>query len=152
MLLHTAKTYNNRVVDVNILHDGLDEYLPKVVELANTIVNNNAAVVVAFGLPNNTAVQKLKISCCEMSDVVALSDSLKCNSTLVGLEVLLPTTSRYPWNRVLVSVNREKVEWNMTGLWISDAGAMIASAMLTNNVTKLDLSFNAICDDGVTAT
>ena len=149
VLLHTRKTYNDRVVDVNILHDGHHEYLPRVVEIANTIINDNAAVIVAFGLHNNTTVQKLKVSCSQMSDVVAISDGLKYNSTLLELIVLLPMTSKYPWKRLGLSLNRDEMLWNMAGQRIGDAGAIIVSAMLSNKVTKLDLSFDSICDDGV---
>jgi len=150
VLLQTRKVYNDRMVDVNILHDSHHEYLPRVVELASTIVNDNAAVVVAFGLHSNITVQKLEVSCYEMSDVVAISDSLKHNSTLLELVVLLPMSSRYPWKRIVLSLNRDEILWNMAGQWIGDAGSIIVSSMLYKNtkVKRLNLSFDAICDVG----
>ena len=83
------KLNHNRVVNVKILYDGLNERLPQTIDLSNLAVNDDAVCLIAFGLHNNTTVKKLDLSYNNITDdgAVIISNSLKLNRTINELDL-----------------------------------------------------------------
>ena len=88
-LTKTTVSDTNSVVDVNILYDGYVSDRSTVIDLSGKEINDDAAHVLAFGLCNNTTVEKLNISPNEISDkgAIAIFDCLKYNETLKKLDL-----------------------------------------------------------------
>ena len=123
----TFSKHNYRVLDINILYSDNPESLPKNIDVSSKDINDDAVCLIAFGLQNNTTVEKLDLSCNKITDdgVCDICNSLKHNNTLKELNL---------------SQNKMTIR-----------GATNISQSLANNSTlqKLDLSQTKITDDEV---
>ena len=96
-IIHSKLTYNKfssttlcsdsheRVVDINILYDGYHECSSEAINMSNKDINDDAVCLIAFGLYNNTAVQKLDLSCNNITDdgAVVICSFLTYNNKLL---------------------------------------------------------------------
>ena len=81
--------HNNKEVCINILCDDYPECFPKTMNLSKKNIDDDAAYVIAFGLYQNTTVEKLDLSCNSITDdgMLIIKDCLKHNNTLQILNV-----------------------------------------------------------------
>ena len=91
------KVKNNRVVNIKILYDGLNECFPETVSLSHSDIDDDAVCLIAFGLCNNTAVKEIdllgnKIS---MNGMIRLSECLKYTTSLEFVD--LSGNKSSPW-------------------------------------------------------
>ena len=84
-----VKDNYTKVVDINILFDGDHERSSEVISMSNKGINDDAVYVIAFGLYNNSTVQKLDLSCNHITDdgVFAISNCLKSINMLKELNL-----------------------------------------------------------------
>ena len=91
ILLSTQYPFN-RNVKINILVDNEhSESIPKIINLCNKSIDDDAAAVIAFGLRNNMTVRRLDVSKNQISDdgMVAIINSLSTNITIEELKFSL---------------------------------------------------------------
>jgi len=141
----------NIEVDINILYEGHHEYSPKVIDLSDQNLDEDAVALLSFGLYANTTVKRLEISFSELADVETMYNCLKNNSVLTELVVSLPWSAHSVHDKFVLS--REDVVCKVAGKRIGDGEALMISAMLSNSskIRKLDVSSNRISDDGAVA-
>ena len=114
---------NSRVVVINILHDGHRDCPHFIIDVSNENINDDAVMLVVFGLQHNTTVCKLNFSHNCISDVgaVAISKYLEGNKHIKELDI---------------SYNS-----------ICDAGAVAISKCLAGNSTLYALN---LCNNNIT--
>ena len=80
---------NERIIDIDILYDCDHKGYPKSIKMSNESIDDDTVCFLAFGLYNNTAVQKLDLSCNAITDVgmIAIINCLKYNSVLKELNL-----------------------------------------------------------------
>ena len=98
-----SASYNNSGVCVNILYDGYHECLSKTISLSNKKINDDAAYVIAFGLYNNTKIEKLDLS----YNDITIKGMKKLSELDISLEYVdLSGNKSYPWNVYCTVIRR----------------------------------------------
>ncbi|XP_065898088.1 protein NLRC5-like isoform X2 [Dysidea avara] len=105
ILIHSTHSCM-KVVSVNIIHKCYYEILPKIVNFSNENINDDALAVIAFGLCNNTTVQRLDVSQTKISDngAITIGNSLKKNSMMKELDMSLNKISSSGMNHIRESI------------------------------------------------
>lgn len=86
---NVAASSSNRIIEINILHDGNYESTPSNIDMSNKNIDDNAVAILAFGLYDNITVQSLNISQNEITNdgAIAICECLKNNNTLQNLNI-----------------------------------------------------------------
>ena len=97
-ILRSQLKQNNNEVYINILYDDDHEKLSETINLSNKNIDNHAAHVLAFGLRNNTTVEKLDLSYNSITDdgMKKLSECVKYTRSLRYIDLSRNNSS--PWN------------------------------------------------------
>ena len=80
---------NTRSVDIKILYDGDHECSSEVINMSNEGITDDAVYLMAYGLFNNTTVQRIDLSFNKITDdgAIEIGELLKCNQTLRELNL-----------------------------------------------------------------
>jgi len=101
ILIHTTHS-GTKVVSVNVLHKYYDEIIPKVIDFSNKSINDDSMALIAFGLCNNTTVQRLDVSQTKISDdgAISIGSFLKKNHAIKELDMSLNKISWIGMNHI----------------------------------------------------
>ena len=91
-------------MSINVLRKCYDdiEIIPEIIDFSNENVNDDTMAVIAFGLCNNTIVQRVDVSQTKISDngAISIGNSLKKNSVIKELDMSLNKISSIGMNHM----------------------------------------------------
>ena len=130
------------------LDNNCDEISPKTIDLNNRCINNDAAVLLAFGLHNNTTLYKFNVSNNQISDDGAIAIS-SCLKSLQELNMSNTEISNKGAEKIAraIKANTALERLDISHCYIDNGMPIISNCLQSSSLKELNMSHNAMVNN-----